>query len=192
MRLENGWVRGVRHVLSPHCDERPAHEAPSLLVVHNISLPPGRFGGGDIDRLFTGTLDPAAHPFFRQVYQLRVSAHCLIRRDGEIVQYVPFDKRAWHAGVSTFDGRERCNDFSIGIELEGTDNIPYTDAQYHRLAALTALLMRHYPITPARITGHSAIAPARKTDPGPSFRWQHYLRLVAARCGDIKKESQGS
>ncbi|NDL61270.1 1,6-anhydro-N-acetylmuramyl-L-alanine amidase AmpD [Acerihabitans arboris] len=192
MRLENGWVSGAKRVWSPHCDERPEHEAPSLLVVHNISLPPGIFGGADIDRLFTGTLDPKAHPFFRQIYQLRVSAHCLIRRDGELVQYVPFDKRAWHAGVSTFEGRERCNDFSIGIELEGTDTEPYTEAQYNRLAELTALLMRHYPITPARITGHSDIAPVRKTDPGASFQWPHYRRLVAERATDSKRESQGS
>lgn len=184
MRLENGWVSGARQVPSPHCDERPEHEAPSLLVVHNISLPPGCFGGEYIDRLFTGTLDPGDHPFFRQIYQLRVSAHCLIRRDGEIVQYVPFDKRAWHAGVSKFAGRERCNDFSIGVELEGTDTLPYIEVQYERLAELTALLMRHYPITPARITGHSDIAPDRKTDPGPSFVWRHYRQRVAARGAD--------
>lgn len=192
MRLEKGWVAEARRVLSPHCDERPDHESPSLLVVHNISLPPGSFGGVDIDRLFTGTLDPKAHPFFRQIYQLRVSAHCLIRRDGEIVQYVPFDKRAWHAGVSMFEGRERCNDFSIGIELEGTDTLPYTKEQYDRLAALTAELMRHYPITQPRITGHSDIAPTRKTDPGPSFDWAYYKHLITTRAKDSERESQGS
>lgn len=188
MRLKEGWIVGVRRVISPHCDDRPAGEAPSLLVVHNISLPPGRFGGADIDRLFTGTLDPAAHPFFQQIHQLRVSAHCLIRRDGEIVQYVPFDKRAWHAGVSTYAGRERCNDFSIGIELEGTDTDPYTNAQYERLAAVTALLMRHYPLSPERITGHSDIAPERKTDPGPAFDWRFYRQKVAELVNGKEKE----
>ncbi|MBW4953645.1 1,6-anhydro-N-acetylmuramyl-L-alanine amidase AmpD, partial [Klebsiella pneumoniae] len=137
----------------------------SLLVVHNISLPPGEFGGPWIDALFTGTLDPAAHPYFADIAHLRVAAHCLIRRDGEIVQYVPFDKRAWHAGLSCWQGRENCNDFSIGIELEGTDTLAYTDAQYQALQEITRLLMQHYPITPARITGHSDIAPERKTDP---------------------------
>ena len=123
MQLNEGWLVGARRVPSPHHDCRPDEEAPSLLVVHNISLPPGEFGGPWIDALFTGTLDPHAHPFFAEIAHLRVSAHCLIRRDGEIVQYVPFDKRAWHAGISCYQGRERCNDFSIGIELEGTDTL---------------------------------------------------------------------
>lgn len=130
MQLEHGWIVGVKRVVSPHCDLRPNDEAPSLLVIHNISLPPGEFGGPYIDRLFTGTLDPAEHPYFSGIHQLRVSAHCLIRREGEIIQYVPFDKRAWHAGVSEYQGRERCNDFSIGIELEGTDQLPFTSQQY--------------------------------------------------------------
>ncbi len=143
MELENGWLTGIKQVMSPHCDERPNGEVPSLLVVHGISLPPGSFGGPYIDQLFTGTLDPDDDPFFPQIQGLRVSAHCLIRRDGEIVQYVPFHRRAWHAGVSRFAGREHCNDFSIGIELEGTDTQPYTDGQYVRLAELTRLLMRH-------------------------------------------------
>ena len=134
MQLNEGWLVGARRVPSPHHDCRPDEETPSLLVVHNISLPPGEFGGPWIDALFTGTLDPHAHPFFAEIAHLRVSAHCLIRRDGEIVQYVPFDKRAWHAGVSCYQGRERCNDFSIGIELEGTDTLAYTDAQYRQLA----------------------------------------------------------
>ncbi len=192
MHLENGWISGVKRVPSPHCDTRPDHEAPSLLVVHNISLPPGRFGGPYIDRLFTGTLNPDDHPFFQQIYQLRVSAHCLIRRDGEIVQYVPFDQRAWHAGVSAFAGRERCNDFSIGVELEGTDNLPFTDTQYCRLAALTLLLMQHFPITQARITGHSDIAPGRKTDPGPAFMWHHYRQLISRRADRDNRENPGS
>lgn len=141
MLLENGWLVDARHVPSPHHDCRPEDEKPTLLVVHNISLPPGEFGGPWIDALFTGTIDPDAHPFFAEIAHLRVSAHCLIRRDGEVVQYVPFDKRAWHAGVSMYHGRERCNDFSIGIELEGTDTTPYTDSQYQQLAAVTRTLL---------------------------------------------------
>ncbi len=178
MRLKQGWLEGVRQVHSPHCDERPEGEIPSLLVVHNISLPPGKFGGPYIDQLFMGQLDPAEDPFFAEIQHLRVSAHCLIRRDGAIVQYVPFDKRAWHAGVSLFEGRERCNDFSIGIEMEGTDFEPFTDKQYQSLRAVTVLLMKHYPISAERITGHSDIAPERKTDPGPFFDWSHFYELL--------------
>ncbi|OOC13940.1 N-acetylmuramoyl-L-alanine amidase [Dickeya dadantii] len=177
MKVEHGWLTDVRHVLSPHQDDRPGGELPSLLVIHNISLPPGEFGGPYIDQLFTGTLDGGAHPYFASICHLRVSAHCLIRRDGEIVQYVAFDQRAWHAGVSRFDGRERCNDFAIGIELEGTDTLPFTTEQYARLAEVTRLLSATYGITPARITGHSDIAPGRKTDPGPMFDWVRYQRL---------------
>nr|WP_052283240.1 1,6-anhydro-N-acetylmuramyl-L-alanine amidase AmpD [Kluyvera genomosp. 1] len=178
MRIDKGWLVGVRQVPSPHHDCRPEDEAPSLLVVHNISLPPGQFGGPWIDALFTGTLDPDADPFFAEIVHLRVSAHCLIRRDGEIVQYVPFDKRAWHAGVSSYHGREHCNDFSIGIELEGTDTLAYTDAQYERLAALTQLLITEYPTMANHITGHCDIAPVRKTDPGPAFDWARFRALV--------------
>lgn len=180
MQLHGGWLEGVRRVPSPHHDSRPDDEAPSLLVVHNISLPPGKFGGPWIDALFTGTLDPDADPFFAEIVHLRVSAHCLIRRDGEIVQYVPFDKRAWHAGVSTWQGRERCNDFSIGIELEGTDTQPYTDAQYQQLAALVEVLKTTYPAISQNMTGHSDIAPGRKTDPGPAFEWQRFRALVTS------------
>lgn len=179
MQLTGGWLEGVKRVPSPHHDCRPDDETPSLLVVHNISLPPGEFGGPWIDALFTGTLDPDAHPFFAEIYQLRVSAHCLIRRDGEIVQYVPFDKRAWHAGVSSYCGRERCNDFSIGIELEGTDTQPYTDVQYQQLVALTKALVELYPDIARHITGHSDIAPGRKTDPGPAFDWTRFRALVS-------------
>lgn len=138
------------------------------------------FGGPWIDALFTGTTDPHAHPFFAEIAHLRVSAHCLIRRDGEIVQYVPFDKRAWHAGVSCYQGRERCNDFSIGIELEGTDTLAYTDAQYRQLAAVTDLLIALYPAIAENIAGHSDIAPVRKTDPGPAFDWIKYRALLSA------------
>ena len=179
MELINGWLTGVKRVESPHYDDRPDDEIPSLLVIHNISLPPGEFGGPYIDRLFTGTLDPNQHPYFAGISQLRVSAHCLIRRDGEIVQYVPFDKRAWHTGVSLFEGRERCNDFSIGIEMEGTDDRDFSAEQYHSLSVVTQLLMAHYPISAGRITGHSDIAPGRKTDPGPHFDWAYYKKSIS-------------
>jgi AmpD protein len=167
-----GLLAGVRQVLSPHFDARPAGVLPQLLVVHGISLPPGEFGGPWIDRLFTGTLPADAHPYFRDIAAQRVSAHALIRRDGEVVQYVPFGERAWHAGQSSYRGRSACNDFSIGIELEGTDDTPYTDTQYAALAALTAALLAAYPSLSAQaIAAHSEIAPGRKTDPGPSFDW---------------------
>ena len=179
MLLDEGWLAEARRVPSPHYDCRPDDENPSLLVVHNISLPPGEFGGPWIDALFTGTIDPNAHPYFAGIAHLRVSAHCLIRRDGEIVQYVPFDKRAWHAGVSSYHGRERCNDFSIGIELEGCDTMPFEPAQYERLAALIADLKRRYPIE--AVVGHSDIAPGRKTDPGPFFDWNRLHALVAGK-----------
>ncbi|MBD8162339.1 1,6-anhydro-N-acetylmuramyl-L-alanine amidase AmpD [Erwinia persicina] len=174
MQLQDGWISGVRQVPSPHSNQRPEGESPSLLVIHNISLPPGEFGGPWVDDLFTGQLDPSIHPYFADICHLKVSAHCFIRRDGEIVQYVPFHLRAWHAGVSRYQGREACNDFSVGIELEGTDTLPYTDAQYQTLCAVTALLTQHYPAMAQHITGHSDIAPERKTDPGPSFDWARY------------------
>lgn len=180
MQLEQGWLLGGRRVPSAHCDARPQGELPSLLVIHNISLPPGKFGGPEVDQLFCGTLAPGDDPFLASLQGLRVSAHCLIRRDGEIVQYVPFERRAWHAGLSRYQGRERCNDFSVGIELEGTDTLAYTPAQYQALVQLSALLMRHYPMSPARVTGHSDIAPGRKTDPGPAFRWEEYHRMLRA------------
>ncbi|MDF7661279.1 1,6-anhydro-N-acetylmuramyl-L-alanine amidase AmpD [Erwiniaceae bacterium L1_54_6] len=178
MKLEDGWINSARKVPSPHFNQRPENETPSVLIIHNISLPPGEFGGPWIDRLFTGTLPADAHPYFADIAHLRVAAHCLIRRDGELVQYVSFDERAWHAGVSQFEGRENCNDFSMGIELEGTDTQPYTDAQYATLRAVTALLMQHYPLTAERITGHSDIAPERKTDPGPAFDWERYKHAL--------------
>ncbi|QGN36594.1 1,6-anhydro-N-acetylmuramyl-L-alanine amidase AmpD [Klebsiella oxytoca] len=180
MQLNGGWLEEARRVPSPHQDSRPDNETPSLLVVHNISLPPGEFGGPWIDALFSGTLDPDAHPFFAGIAHLRVSAHCLIRRDGEVVQYVPFDKRAWHAGVSNYHGRECCNDFSIGIELEGTDELAYTDAQYQQLVAVTRELISFYPAIADSITGHSDIAPVRKTDPGPAFDWDKFRSLLTS------------
>ena len=173
-----GWLEGARRVPSPHRDARPPGMAVDAVIVHGISLPPGRFGGPWIDALFTGTLDPAAHPYFRTIAGMRVSAHLLIRRDGTITQYVPFTERAWHAGASSLAGRPRCNDYAIGIELEGADDIPYAPAQYRVLAEVIAVLMHAYPaITPRRVVGHCHVAPGRKTDPGPAFDW---ARLGAA------------
>ncbi len=171
----SGWLEGVRRVVSPNCDERPPGTPIDLLVVHGISLPPGEFGGPWIEALFTNTLDATAHPYFEEIKDMRVSAHAVIRRTGEIVQYVPFQQRAWHAGQSCFDGHERCNDFSIGIEMEGCDDQPYTEAQYIALAATARAIMAAYPaITLPRIVGHSDIAPGRKTDPGVAFVWQRF------------------
>ena len=176
-----GLLSGARQVLSPHYDPRPPGVSPELLIVHGISLPPGQFGGPWIDRLFTGQLPADGHPYFKEIEGLRVSAHALIRRDGEIVQYVPFGERAWHAGKSEYGCRSACNDFSIGVELEGTDDTPYTDAQYEQLVALTAALLATYSSMSAdAIVGHCDIAPGRKTDPGPSFDWARFRKLLAA------------
>lgn len=177
--INKGWFEGAEQQPSPHFNQRPANEDIDLLVIHNISLPPGQFGSSDITDFFLGHLEVARHPFFRQIEDLRVSAHCLVRRDGQVIQYVAFDDRAWHAGVSSFDGREGCNDFSIGIELEGTDDCPYTDEQYQALAGLTMTLQQQYSrISNDRIVGHSDIAPGRKTDPGPAFDWLRYKALI--------------
>jgi len=177
-------MTGVRQVLSPHCDERPSGTAVDLIVVHGISLPPGEFGGPWIDRLFAGDLPPDAHPYFREVAARRVSAHALIRRSGEIVQYVPFERRAWHAGVSQYRGRSACNDFSIGIELEGSDDTAYTDVQYGRLAVVITALLAAYPtLSRQRLVGHSDIAPGRKTDPGPTFDWKRLHGMLEASDG---------
>ena len=165
-----GVLEGAIQVASANCDERPDGETVTLVVVHAISLPPGEFGGDAIERLFTNTLDCAAHLYFEALRDLRVSAHFLIRRAGEIVQFVPCGKRAWHAGAACYGGRERCNDFSVGIELEGTGDIAYTDPQYEVLTALGGELYARYPITD--MVAHSDIAPGRKTDPGPSFDWK--------------------
>lgn len=181
MQIENHWLNLAARVPSPNHSERPDPDDISLLVIHNISLPPGQFGGPHIDELFCNCLDPNAHPYFAQICELRVSSHLLIRRDGAVIQYVPFDRKAWHAGRSSFEGRAECNEYSIGIELEGTDDTAFTDQQYERLAGITRLLLRHYPrITEARITGHADIAPGRKTDPGPCFDWARYRQLVGA------------
>ena len=172
-----GYARTARQVRSPNCDARPAGEAITLVVVHGISLPPGVFGGDGVLRLFTNTLEVAADPYYAAVADMRVSAHFLVRRDGTLVQFVSCNDRAWHAGVSSWRGRTRCNDFSVGIELEGTDAIPYTTAQYRRLATLLVALKRRYPSV-AAAAGHSDIAPGRKTDPGPSFDWDRLARLT--------------
>jgi AmpD protein len=174
-----GLVEGARFVSSPNCDERPAGCAVDLLVIHHISLPPGEFGGPGIVELFTNRLDAAAHPYYAVIAGARVSAHFLIRRDGELIQFVPCEKRAWHAGESSWKGRARCNDFSVGVELEGTGEVPFTGAQYARLAELCRALKARYPI--ADVAGHSDIAPGRKTDPGPSFEWPRFRRMFAAR-----------
>ena len=176
---ERGLLELARQEPSPNCDDRPPGVEPDLIVVHGISLPPGEFGGPWIDQLFTNTLPPGGHPYFATVANLRVSSHLLIRRSGEVVQYVPFHRRAWHAGVSSWAGRERCNDFSIGIELEGADHSPYESAQYAMLARVIALLCCSYrPLSPDRVVGHSDIAPGRKSDPGPSFDWPRLRSLV--------------
>lgn len=172
-----GVLDGARFIPSPNFDERPEGSPISLLVIHNISLPPNEYGGDGIIELFTNRLDPAAHPYYETIKDLKVSSHFLIRRDGELIQFVPCGKRAWHAGVSSWCGRERCNDFSIGIELEGSDLEPFTEAQYATLAMLTQTLKAVYPITDA--VGHSDIAPGRKTDPGPHFDWARYRQSVA-------------
>jgi len=163
--------------MSPHCDERPPDTPISLIVIHNISLPPGEFGGPWIDDLFMGRLDPEAHPYFREVAGLKVSAHYLIRRDGSLVQYVPTEMRAWHAGVSSWKGRSRCNDFSIGIELEGADDVPFAEPQYETLARLSRTLFERYGRLD--VAGHSDIAPQRKTDPGPWFEWERFRASIA-------------
>ncbi|MDF0752511.1 1,6-anhydro-N-acetylmuramyl-L-alanine amidase AmpD [Marinobacter sp. 71-i] len=175
-----GRVRDAHWCPSPNFGPRPEKANVSLLVVHNISLPPGQFGGDAIERFFCNQLDPSEHPYFQAIATMKVSSHLLIRRDGVVVQFVSLLDRAWHAGRSCFQGEEECNDFSIGIELEGADDIPYTEAQYQTLADLSRLIMRSWPaITPDRITGHSDIAPGRKTDPGPAFDWVRYRQLLA-------------
>jgi len=174
-----GLLLGIRQVLSPHWDERPAGVLPELIVIHGVSMPPGEFGGPWIEQLFTGGLRPEAHPHFALVANLRVSAHALVRRGGEVVQFVPFGRRAWHAGASSWQGRAACNDFSVGIELEGTDELPYEDAQYSVSAALIRALCSAYPsLALANVVGHSDIAPGRKNDPGPSFDWPRLRSLL--------------
>ena len=168
-RVVDGWLQGVARLPTPNVDDRPAGESVELVVIHNISLPPGQYGRRNVQALFTNALDPRAHPFFAAVAGARVSAHLLIERDGTVTQFAPFDRRAWHAGASEFNGRPRCNDFSVGIELEGSDFDVYTDAQYAALNQALAALAERYPVRAVR--GHSHIAGGRKTDPGPFFDW---------------------
>ncbi len=178
-QINSHWLTGAEAIPSPNCNERPGQQSISLLVIHNISLPPGQFGGPHISELFTNQLQPEGHPYFAEVCGMQVSSHVLIRRDGSVIQYVPFDKRAWHAGDSCFDGTTNCNDFSIGIELEGVDDQLYEAIQYERLADVTRALISAYPeLSQQRIVGHSDIAPGRKTDPGPAFDWDNYLKLL--------------
>lgn len=174
--LKSGLVSTVKYVASPNCDARPDGVSIDVLVVHSISLPPGRFGGPFIEHLFCNCLDPTQHEYFSQVCNLRVSAHFLIRRGGELVQFVPTHMRAWHAGESCFNNRRQVNDFSIGIELEGADDQPFSDAQYDTLSELTRALMSAYPgIRTSTLVAHSDIAPGRKTDPGECFDWDRYF-----------------
>jgi AmpD protein len=185
--LESGLMRGARQIASPNHDSRPAGVEADLIVVHGISLPPGEYGGPWIDRLFTNTLPADVHAYFAEIIGLRVSSHLVVMRDGAVTQYVSFAQRAWHAGKSNFQGREACNDFSVGVELEGTDTQPYEAVQYERLAEVVAALCAAYPrLSADRLVGHSDIAPGRKTDPGPAFDWVRARRLIAAAasaCG---------
>lgn len=176
---KDGWLKGVHHLPSPNKNERPKDSVINLIVIHNISLPPATFGTPYIDDFFLNQLDPSANDYFKAIADLKVSSHLLIRRNGAVTQYVPFLERAWHAGISCYEGIENCNDFAIGIELEGTDDIPYTTEQYLSLVNVCQLLMKHYPeISTDRITGHCDIAPGRKTDPGDSFDWNFFKSLL--------------
>jgi len=182
---DEGRLEGARYVASPNCDERPAGGRIELLVIHYISLPPGRFSGRAIEDFFTNRLDPRAHPFFETIAGLRASAHFLIRRNGAVIQFVPCAMRAWHAGESSWRGRPRCNDFSIGIEVEGNEAVPFTAAQYRRLSALARAVIARYPIS--EIVGHSDIAPSRKSDPGPQFDWARFRALLASGGVAVRK-----
>lgn len=178
--IRNHWLATARRVDSPNFGERPPGSEIDALVIHNISLPPGQFGGPWVDHLFCNTLDPDQHPYFREIVHLQVSAHLLINRQGRLTQYVAFDKKAWHAGASSLQGCESCNDFSIGIELEGCDDQPFAEAQYGSLVQVTELLLHAYPaIRQSRIVGHNDIAPGRKTDPGPFFDWERYRKALS-------------
>ena len=181
--LESGLMRGARQIASPNFDARPFGVDAELIVVHGISLPPGEFGGPWIERLFTNTLPADMHPYFAEIGELRVSSHLLVARDGELTQFVKFTDRAWHAGQSNYNGRAACNDFSIGVELEGSDSLAYEAAQYQTLASVVAALCDAYPrLSPERLVGHSDISPGRKTDPGPAFDWQHARGCISAVC----------
>lgn len=175
-----GLLEGARFIASPNCDSRPRAAVIEVIVVHAISLPPGKFGGPGVEQLFCNRLDPAEDPSYAEIHPLKVSAHFLVRRGGEIVQFVSLHQRAWHAGRSYCEGRKDTNDFSVGIELEGSDDVPFEEAQYRALSLLTQEIMRVYPaVTPDRIYGHADIAPGRKTDPGPNFHWGRYLASLS-------------
>lgn len=178
-QITDGWLDGAEHCLSPNFNQRPENTVIDLLVIHNISLPPGEFGGGYVQQFFQNKLDASLHPYFSTIAELKVSAHLFIERDGKVTQFVPFDARAWHAGSSSFAGVADCNNYSIGIELEGTDDLSYSDAQYLALEKVSRQLMQTYPkLTPERITGHSDIAPGRKTDPGSAFDWLRFRKAL--------------
>ncbi|TQV71386.1 1,6-anhydro-N-acetylmuramyl-L-alanine amidase AmpD [Aliikangiella marina] len=173
--IKDGWITSAKKQLSQHFNERPANKAVSLLVIHNISLPPGEFGNQYVEDFFCDKLDCDLHPYFESIKELRVSSHLFIKRDGQLIQFVDLNKRAWHAGESSFNGQINCNDFSVGIELEGTDDLAYTDAQYEALTQVTKELMDYFPyLTLDNIVGHCHIAPERKSDPGESFDWQRF------------------
>ena len=187
--VSTGRLLAARQVESPNCDDRPAGNGPELVVIHGISLPPGEYGGPWIERLFTNSLPPDAHPYFATMHHLVVSSHALIERDGRITQYVPFHRRAWHAGRSHWRGRGNCNDFSVGIELEGSDDEPYDERQYQALAGLLLALQQAYPLlADGWIAGHSDIAPGRKTDPGPAFDWKRLERDLRAGGARFRRE----
>lgn len=180
MKIHQHLLVAARQVPSPNFDFRPDETDISLIVIHGISLPPGQFGGTYVEQFFTNVLDPKIHPYFESIQNLRVSSHLFIRRSGEVIQFVPFNKKAFHAGESTYCGRNQCNDYSIGIELEGTDEVPYETIQYEKLCSITLVLMKHYPaISTSRIVGHSDIAPKRKTDPGLAFDWTRYRKAIS-------------
>lgn len=187
--MDSGWLKGLKRCATPNSDARPPGCAIRLIIVHAISLPPGEFGGGGVEALFSNTLDPEGHPYYRAIADLRVSAHFFIRRDGELIQFVSVEDRAWHAGKSSWHGQERCNDFSIGIELEGTDHVPFESAQYRSLVELVRRLQVEYPVD--AIAGHADVAPGRKTDPGPLFEWTVLARMLAeagVRGIDVRPE----
>jgi AmpD protein len=184
---DSGLMLGVRQIVSPNHDARPPGVEADLIVVHGISLPPGEFGGPWIDRLFANTLPAEMHPYFAEVCALRVSSHLVIQRDGAVTQYVSFIDRAWHAGTSNYQGRDACNDFSVGVELEGTDTLEYESVQYGVLAEVIAALCAAYPrLSAQRVVGHSDISPGRKTDPGPAFDWPRAHGQIAAACGQTQ------
>jgi len=188
-----GLLQEAEYIPSPNCDERPEGETLDLIVLHNISLPPGEFGDGWIEKLFTNALPADAHPYFEEIADIQVSAHVLIRRTGEVLQFVPFHQRAWHAGASEYQGRTRCNDFSVGIEMEGTDELPYEDAQYAALIQVLEALIDAYPgLDDEHITGHEHIAPGRKTDPGLAFDWERLGRELQNSDIIIAQKGKGT